>query len=177
MERCAPDLTLSFGFCLYFPLWLFFNFFNKCGPPHKYEHIYLFASRILKSVFVFLILLFLKSIFVVFYEIVYKRKYDKIRLQKRTSLLDFCSQIIITTKPKTKSQICGIVWYNFCVQRKREREGDQRKWSPLFKNCVTRLIRGRKSISVTHNILYHNLPTYFLLADMIGWIFPDIINN
>ena len=27
MERYATDLTLSLGFCFYFPLWLFFNFF------------------------------------------------------------------------------------------------------------------------------------------------------
>ena len=25
MEHYAPDLTLSFGFCFYFPLWLFFT--------------------------------------------------------------------------------------------------------------------------------------------------------
>ena len=30
MERYATDLTLSFGFCFYFPLWLFFNFLISC---------------------------------------------------------------------------------------------------------------------------------------------------
>ena len=30
MERYATDLTLSFGFCNYFPLWLFFNFLISC---------------------------------------------------------------------------------------------------------------------------------------------------
>ena len=52
------------------------------------------------SVFAFLsvvfwksIFIFLKSVFVMFYEIVFKRKYDKIRLQKHISLLDFSLQI------------------------------------------------------------------------------------
>ena len=30
MECNATDLTLSFGLCFYFPLWLFFNFFISC---------------------------------------------------------------------------------------------------------------------------------------------------
>ena len=31
MERYATDLNVSFGFCFYFPLWLFFNFLNGLG--------------------------------------------------------------------------------------------------------------------------------------------------
>ena len=30
MERYSTDLTLKFGFCFYFPLWLFFNFIISC---------------------------------------------------------------------------------------------------------------------------------------------------
>ena len=30
MEHYATDLTLSFGFCFYIPLWLFFNFLISC---------------------------------------------------------------------------------------------------------------------------------------------------
>ena len=30
MEHYATDLTLSFGFGFYFPLWLFFNFLISC---------------------------------------------------------------------------------------------------------------------------------------------------
>ena len=30
MERYATDLSPSFGFCFYFPLWLFFNFLISC---------------------------------------------------------------------------------------------------------------------------------------------------
>ena len=37
--------------------------------------------------------------------------------------------------------------------RKREREGDLRKRSPYFKNCVTCLIWGRKLIRITQNTL------------------------
>ena len=37
MECYATDLSLSFGFCFYFPLWLFFNFLISClsllSPP------------------------------------------------------------------------------------------------------------------------------------------------
>ena len=60
----------------------------------KYEHICLFVSCILeKHIHIFEYDIFLKSIFVMFYEIVFKRKYDKLRLQKHISLLDFSLKI------------------------------------------------------------------------------------
>ena len=49
----------------------------------KYERICLFASRIFeKRIRILEYDIFLKSAFAVFYEIVFKRKYDKIPLQK-----------------------------------------------------------------------------------------------
>ena len=64
---------------------------QDCLVPSKYEGICLFAIRILeKRIRIFEYDIFWKSVFVLFYEIVFKRKYDKICLQKRISLLDFC---------------------------------------------------------------------------------------
>ena len=63
-------------------------------PSVKYERVCLLASSILeKRIRIFEYDIFLKSVFVVFYEIVFKRKYNKIRLQKHISLLDFCLQM------------------------------------------------------------------------------------
>ena len=59
-----------------------------------------------------------------------------------------------------RSQICGILFFvsqlsTFRYKRKIRNieRGEMRVRSPFFKNCVTWLIRGRKSISVTHVIL------------------------
>ena len=60
----------------------------------KYERICLFASRIFEKH----ICIFEKRLCRI-YEIVFKRKYDKIRLQKRISLLDCCLQILCFLQP------------------------------------------------------------------------------
>ena len=118
MEHYATDFTLSFGFCFYFPLWLFFNFIISCltlpcPPVCKPQAL---GNGVIKN-YVIRLITGRKSISMT--QILFESKENLLVVKKTFAVFFFLRRVMFWTNTGLEANICNgwkvFVWTaNLC---------------------------------------------------------------